>query len=92
MRSRWHHRNPALDPTRYQGGAPGKFDGSLSANLALLQADVEQLGAGPHRDGDRLLVGTTALNGRNDIVDRVASSAGGVATIFAGNKGGHHDP
>ncbi len=61
-----------------------RLTASLSANLAMLQADVEGLGTGLHRDGDRLLVGNTVVNGRNDIVDRVAAIAGGVATIFSG--------
>jgi methyl-accepting chemotaxis protein len=58
---------------------------SLNANLAMLQADVERLGSDPRRNGDNLLVGDTVLNGRNELVDRVAGAAGGVATIFAGD-------
>jgi methyl-accepting chemotaxis protein len=61
-----------------------RLTASLSANLAMLQAEVERLGTGAHRDGDRLLVGDAVLNGRDDIVDRVAGIAGGVATIFSG--------
>jgi methyl-accepting chemotaxis protein len=63
-----------------------RLTSSLSANIAMLQADVERLGTGWRRDGDRLLAGDTVLNERNDIVDRVATIAGGVATIFAGDK------
>ena len=62
-----------------------RLTASLSANIAMLQADVERLGTNWRRDADRLLIGDTPLNGRNDIVDRVAEIAGGVATIFAGD-------
>ena len=58
---------------------------SLNANLAMLQADIDRLGQGWRHDGDRLVIGDVALNGRNDVVDRVAQIAGGVATIFAGD-------
>ena len=60
-------------------------EASLNANLAMLQADLDQLGHGWRRDGDRLLIGDVVLNGRNDVVDGVAQIAGGVATIFAGD-------
>jgi methyl-accepting chemotaxis protein len=62
-----------------------RLTASLNANIAMLQADVERLGKGWHRDGANLLIGDTVLNGHDDIVDRVASIAGGVATIFAGD-------
>jgi methyl-accepting chemotaxis protein len=58
---------------------------SLNANLAMLQADIDRLGQGWRHDGDRLLIGEVALNGRSDVVDKVAQIAGGVATIFAGD-------
>ena len=58
---------------------------SLDANLAVLQGELDQLGDRWHRAGDQLLIGDTPLNGRADIVDRVAHIAGGVATIFAGD-------
>jgi methyl-accepting chemotaxis protein len=57
---------------------------SLNGNIAILQSDVERLGKGWRLDGSRLSIGEVVLNDRNDIVDRVASIAGGVATIFAG--------
>src|SRR3954452_6834545 len=63
-----------------------RLTASLNANSALLQAEVERLGSDWRRDGKLLMVGKTALNDRNDIVDRVAGIAGGVATIFAGDK------
>jgi methyl-accepting chemotaxis protein len=62
-----------------------RLTASLNANHAMLQSDIERLGEGWHRDGDRLAIGDVALNDRNDIVDRVAAIAGGVATIFAGD-------
>jgi methyl-accepting chemotaxis protein len=62
-----------------------RLTASLNANAAMLQAEVERLGSGMRRDGGRLFIGDTALNDRNDIVDRVATAAGGVATIFAGD-------
>ena len=58
---------------------------SLDANLAMLQSDLTRLGNAWHLHGTRLLIGETPLNGRNDLVDRVAEIAGGVATIFAGD-------
>jgi methyl-accepting chemotaxis protein len=37
--------------------------------------------------GDQLLLGSTAVNGRNDIVDAVKRVAGGVATLSRGDTG-----
>ena len=62
-----------------------RLTASLGPNLAMLRSDVDRPGGSPRRDGDRLLIGDALLNGRNDIVDRVADVAGGVATIFAGD-------
>ena len=63
-----------------------RLTASLNGNIALLQAEVDRLGTGWRLDGGNLAIGAMVLNGRNDVVDRVASIAGGVATIFAGDK------
>jgi methyl-accepting chemotaxis protein len=63
-----------------------RLTASLNANLSLMQAEIGRLGTGWRRDGERLLIGDIVLNDRNDIVDTVAKGAGGVATIFAGDK------
>ena len=62
-----------------------RLTASLDANLALLRGELGRNGTDWHRDGARLLVGKTVMNGRNDVVDTIAQIAGGVATIFAGD-------
>jgi methyl-accepting chemotaxis protein len=57
----------------------------LETNLRLLQLLTSQLGQGWRLEGDKLFIGDTLLNGRNDLVDRVKQVAGGTATIFAGD-------
>ncbi|MBB5692698.1 methyl-accepting chemotaxis protein [Muricoccus pecuniae] len=59
--------------------------GSLTVNLALLRDLVARQGEGARLEEGRLLVGNTALNGRDDIVDSVQRIGGAVATIFAGD-------
>jgi methyl-accepting chemotaxis protein len=56
----------------------------LDRNLALMQSLLEDVGRGWRLEGDRLLLGTTAMNGANAVPDRVKALGGGVATIFAG--------
>lgn len=58
---------------------------SLEVNLRVLKDQVHRFGRDFRVEGDRLLVGDTPLNGRNDLVDAVRSIAGGVATIFLGD-------
>ncbi|MFC7737108.1 cache domain-containing protein [Roseomonas sp. GCM10028921] len=56
--------------------------GSLTVNLALQRELVARQGEGVRLEEGHLLVGNTALNGRDDIVERIG---GAVATIFAGD-------
>jgi methyl-accepting chemotaxis protein len=61
---------------------------SLDTSLALLKAELAPLGgaeAAWRLEDGRLMLGAALLNGRNDIVDRLAQETGGVATIFAGD-------
>ncbi|MFQ3622924.1 MAG: methyl-accepting chemotaxis protein [Acetobacteraceae bacterium] len=58
---------------------------SLEVNLRVLKDQVLRHGRDIRAEGDRLLVGDTALNGRNDLVDSVRDIAGGVATLFLGD-------
>jgi methyl-accepting chemotaxis protein len=67
---------------------------ALEANLALLRGLGTAEGGSFRVEGERLLairrdangvVAETSLNGRNDIVDEVKRSLGGVATIFRGD-------
>ncbi|WP_114376047.1 methyl-accepting chemotaxis protein [Elioraea thermophila] len=58
---------------------------NLEMNLRALKDQVHRFGREFRVDGDRLLVGETALNGRNDLVDAVRDIAGGVATLFLGD-------
>jgi methyl-accepting chemotaxis protein len=59
---------------------------SLGTSMALLKHELASLGAtwGTTADG-QLLLGTTALNGRNDVVDAVKEISGTAATIFLGD-------
>lgn len=70
----------------------------LDGSLTLLQRNVFQAAQPPSPitansptptlwriEGDRLFVGTAALDGRNDIVDDVRRISGAVATIFRGD-------
>ena len=60
----------------------------LDTDLALLKAELVPVGgaqAAWHLDDGRLMLGDTPIDGRNDIVDRLAQETGGVATIFAGD-------
>jgi methyl-accepting chemotaxis protein len=58
---------------------------SLEVNLGVLKDQVQRHGTTIRVEGDRMIVGETALNGRNEIVDAVKEIAGGVATLFLGD-------
>jgi methyl-accepting chemotaxis protein len=59
---------------------------ALNANLALLE-EALRTGEGQWRvDGERLLLGDTALNDNFTAVDTVRSRLGGVATVFLGDR------
>jgi len=58
---------------------------SLEVNLRVLKDQLHRFGREFRVEGERLLVGETPLNGRNDLVDAVRDVAGGVATIFLGD-------
>jgi methyl-accepting chemotaxis protein len=81
-----YRRSSALDGAATRTLLQECLTSGLSANIAPLQADVARFATGSRRDGDRLLICDTLLNDRNDIDFRVAGIAGGVATIFAGDK------
>ncbi|HEY4044882.1 MAG TPA: cache domain-containing protein [Rhodopila sp.] len=58
----------------------------LQESMALLKLQLRPLGAEFHLDPEgKLVLGTTPLAGRNDIVDVVKSLNGATATIFAGD-------
>jgi methyl-accepting chemotaxis protein len=59
---------------------------SLAVSMALLKHELAQFGTvwSTTPDG-RLALGTTILNGRNDLVDTVKDISGSAATIFLGD-------
>jgi methyl-accepting chemotaxis protein len=59
---------------------------SLGTSMAMLKHELASLGAtwGATADG-QLLLGTTTLNGRNDVVDAIKEVSGTAATIFLGD-------
>lgn len=58
---------------------------ALQQSMALLQLQLSPFGKDWSVSGDsKLVLGTTPLNGRNDIVDAVKSVTGAAATIFQG--------
>ena len=59
---------------------------SLGTSMAMLKHELASLGAtwGATADG-QLLLGTTTLNGRNDVVDAIKEISGTAATIFLGD-------
>jgi len=69
----------------FEERAYAQAQASLEANLRVLHHEVARLGQGFAVEGDRLTVGGQPLNGRNDIVDAVRKTTGGVATIFLGD-------
>ncbi len=58
---------------------------ALRTRLAAFEEVLRPHGTVWRRDGDRMLLGDTALNGRNDIVDAI-SRLGRVATLFLGDR------
>jgi methyl-accepting chemotaxis protein len=59
---------------------------SLAVNMAALKHDLARLGdTWSIADDGRLQLGSTTLNGRNDLVDNIRDITGGAATIFAGD-------
>ena len=63
-----------------------RAEAALDRSLLALQEKLRLIGTQWRRDGDRLLLDTTALNDRNDIVDGVGRIGGGVATLFLGDR------
>ena len=58
----------------------------LSISLAVLRHDSTPLGAVWSQSADgQLVLGTTQLNGRNDLVDLVQELTGATVTIFLGD-------
>jgi methyl-accepting chemotaxis protein len=59
---------------------------SLDHSMAMLKHELVPLGAAWSTTSDgQLVLGTTKLNGRNDLVDAVLEVSGAVATIFRGD-------
>jgi methyl-accepting chemotaxis protein len=58
---------------------------ALRMNLGMLREMLRPLGSEWRVEGEQLMLGTTPVNGRNDIVDAVKRAAGGVATLFRGD-------
>ena len=58
---------------------------ALRIRLAVFEEVLRPHGTVWRGDGDRMLLGDTVLNGRNDIVDAI-SRLGGVATLFLGDR------
>jgi methyl-accepting chemotaxis protein len=59
----------------------------LSVSLAVLRHELAPLGAVWSRSADgQLVLGTTKLNGRNDLVDLVQELTGASVTIFLGDS------
>jgi len=59
---------------------------ALKASMALLHHDLAPFGSVWSATADgQLLLGSTRLNGRNDIVDAVSTFTGAAATIFLGD-------
>ncbi|PWS38431.1 methyl-accepting chemotaxis protein [Falsiroseomonas bella] len=56
----------------------------LESNLRLMYLLLGDFGSEWTLEGDRLLLSGTELNGQTEIVDRISTVGGGVATIFAG--------
>ncbi len=63
-----------------------KAQRNLQASMALLHAYLHPLGTDWSRVDGQLRLGTTLVSGRDDIVDRAAAAAGGVATLFSGDE------
>src|SRR4051794_27159592 len=61
---------------------------SLASSMAMLKHELAPVGSSwsSWEDG-QLLLGTTKLNGRNDMVDAVKDVTGAAATIFLGTSG-----
>jgi methyl-accepting chemotaxis protein len=59
---------------------------SLSASMSMLKHELAPLGTAWAVTADgRLMLGSTVLNGRNDLVDPVKDVSGAAATIFLGD-------
>jgi methyl-accepting chemotaxis protein len=58
---------------------------SLGSSMAMLKHELAPLGVAWSSTADgQIALGTTRLNGRNDLVDAVRDATGAVATIFLG--------
>ncbi len=57
----------------------------LTARLGMFEGVLAAMGGPVSLQGDTLMLGSVALNGRNDIVD-IVGQGGMVATIFAGDR------
>ncbi len=69
----------------FEDRAFAQAQADLEANLRLLKHEVGRLGQDFAAEGEKLMVGGEALNGRNDVVDAVKVVSGGVATLFLGD-------
>jgi methyl-accepting chemotaxis protein len=59
---------------------------SLGASMTMLKHELAPLGTSWNTTPDgKLVLGTTAINGRNDLVDAVKDVTGATATVFLGD-------
>jgi len=68
---------------RADESATGAAHAAIDRNLRVFWGDVAAKGEQFRLEGDKLYVGTTLLNGMNELTDGIESKVGGNSTIFA---------
>ena len=69
-----------------QTALEAQMEVNVDASLALLKAYLAPLGSEWSLEDGHLRLGSTLIDGQDDLVDRAAQATGGVATIFGGDE------